>query len=272
MFTNIYPRIVPERVFEIVREKIAENHYGKHDSEVVYLLKNKIRCGYCGKSITSESGTAKNGTVKRYYKCAGRKLASNCHKSVIRKDVLETLVIDTILNVLSNRDTIDNIAELILQAHTKIIAEQSVLNLLIQEKQETQKSIDNLLSAIEKGIITHSTKKRMDELEIHLEDIESKILIEYAKEKTQISQEEIIRYVYTAIKKEPKQMIKMLVKEIVLFDDKIEIYFNFIDKKRPDDFNHQALLFYSDFLDYSKFYKVKEDNALSYVMNISLYG
>ncbi len=272
VFTNIYPRIVPERVFEIVREKIAENHYGKHDSNVVYLLKNKIRCGYCGKPITSESGTAKNGSIKRYYKCAGRKLGSNCHKSVMRKDVLEQLVIDTTLNVLSHYDTIDKIAELILQAHTKIVTEQSVLNILIQEKNEKQKAIDNILTAIEKGIITHSTKKRMDELETRLEDIESKILVERSKEKSQITKEEIMRYIKTAIKKEPKQMIKMLVKEIVLFDDKMEIYFNFIDKKRPDDFDHQAFLFYSDCFDYSKFYKVKEENTSSYLINLALYG
>lgn len=68
VFTNIYPRIVPDNVFSIVRNKLEEMHYGKHDSEAVYLLKGKLICGYCGNSIASESGTTKAGVIKRYYK------------------------------------------------------------------------------------------------------------------------------------------------------------------------------------------------------------
>ena len=41
-------------------------------------------------------------------------------------------------------------------------------------------------------------------------------------------------------------MIRLLVKQIKLYDDKVEIYYNFIDKKRPDDLDHQAFLVYSE--------------------------
>ena len=46
-----------------------------------------------------------------------------------------------------------------------------------------------------------------------------------------ISKEDIIKFISKCIKKEPLQMIKLLVKEIILFDDKVEIYYNYIDKK-----------------------------------------
>ena len=59
IYTELYPRIVPEDIFEMVRVKTEENKYGKHDSEVIYLLKNKLRCGCCGKTMVSESGTTK---------------------------------------------------------------------------------------------------------------------------------------------------------------------------------------------------------------------
>ena len=39
-------------------------------------------------------------------------------------------------------------------------------------------------------------------------------------------------------KKEPRLMIKLLVKEVILYDDKVEIYYNCIDKKGPDDLQH----------------------------------
>ena len=66
IFTNMYPRIVPQEIFDTVKNKLDNNKYGKHKKDVVYLLKNKTRCGYCGKSVVSDSGTSKNGNVMRY--------------------------------------------------------------------------------------------------------------------------------------------------------------------------------------------------------------
>ena len=45
-------------------------------------------------------------------------------------------------------------------------------------------------------------------------------------------------------------MIRLLVKKIVLFDDKIEIYYNYIDKKKPDDIDHQAFSIYREEIEY----------------------
>lgn len=37
------------------------------------------------------------------------------------------------------------------------------------------------------------------------------------------------------------------MKKIILFDDKIEIYFNYIEnRKRPDEEDHQAFSFFSE--------------------------
>lgn len=60
-FDNIYPQIVPPEIYEIVRKKVNDNKYGKTSENVEYLLKNKIICGYCGKSIVGENGTAHTG-------------------------------------------------------------------------------------------------------------------------------------------------------------------------------------------------------------------
>ena len=64
MFDNIYPAIVPKEVYEKVRQKTDTNKYGKRSVEVVYMLRNKMICGYCGKPISAETGTSK--AVKRY--------------------------------------------------------------------------------------------------------------------------------------------------------------------------------------------------------------
>lgn len=246
VYTNIYPRIVPDSVFEIAKAKIAANKTGRHVPDVEYLLKNKVTCGYCGKTIASESGTSKSGKVMRYYKCTGRKRYRACSKAAIRKDVLKRLVIDTTLKVLGNADTLNELAEKIMVANKKRLDDQSILNLLLKEKAEIDRAINNLVGAIEKGILTNSTKTRLEELELQQHELEEKIACEKAKATLRLKKEEIIRYLRTGLKKKPQVMIQLLIKKIVLYDDKVEIYYNYIDNNRPDDFEHQAFSFYTE--------------------------
>ncbi len=39
VFTNIYPKIISNELFETVKSKIESNKYGKHKQDIVYLLK-----------------------------------------------------------------------------------------------------------------------------------------------------------------------------------------------------------------------------------------
>ena len=153
----------------------------------MYLLRNKMKCGYCDKSVTSESGMSRNGTVVRYYKCSTRKKDSTkCHKAPIRKEILEQLIVDATVKVLDNPETIDLVADRVLEAHDKRLRDTAVINILEAERDRIR----------------------------------------------------------NALKKEPRLMIKLLVKEVILYDDKVEIYYNCIDKKRPDDLEHQAFCVY----------------------------
>ena len=97
VFTNMYPQIVPTEVFETVRRKTTKNKYGRRSVEVVYLLRYKVKCGYCGSPISAEIGTARNGNKIRYYKCLGRKHQNGCKKSQVRKEILEKYVLDAII-------------------------------------------------------------------------------------------------------------------------------------------------------------------------------
>ena len=48
IFENMYPAIVPNEIYSKVRNKIDLNKYGKRSVELVYLLRHKLKCGYCG--------------------------------------------------------------------------------------------------------------------------------------------------------------------------------------------------------------------------------
>lgn len=143
--------------------------------------------------------TAKSNTV---YKCGGRKDRNGCTKKTLRKDELGQLIIVTTLNVLDSDDNLSVIADKIMTVYENKLHDQSVLTLLLQEEQATQKAIENLLNAIQQGIITDSTKNRMEESEDKLQTIRQKVkLIDFIRDRPRVQiQNNFLRKVMWTIK------------------------------------------------------------------------
>ncbi len=235
LFTNIYPQIVDSELFEKVKTKILSNKFGKKSESVTYLLKDKIVCGYCGMSIIGENGTARNGERKYYYKCRGRKSKiTDCHKQAIRKDVLEDIVLNSILDELNKPQSFNTIVNGILQEQQRQAQSNTVFNLLKKELRETENAINNIMVAIEKGVITNTTTKRLKELENRQDELQRQILIEQNKSVVLLKESNIRDFYNRALALEPQLLINYLIKQIKLFDDKIEIQFNAPIKVSPD--------------------------------------
>ena len=245
VFDNIYPPIVSKEIFNTVKTKLDNNKYGKHKPGVCYILKNKIICGYCGKPVNSDAGTSKSGKIMRYYKCSGKRINKNCSLDPIRKNVLENIVLDTTLKFLANKETVSAIADRLIAEYEKKLKNQSESNLLNSELNEINRSISNILNAMEKGIITNSTKERLENLEERKTIVSEKLLIENAKEKNILTKNEIIEHILRTVKEKPKPMIDHLIKRIILYNDKVEIYYNYTDRRTPDDESHREFCFYS---------------------------
>lgn len=168
--------------------------------------------------------------------------------------------------MLVNPDSVNFIAEQIIAEREKILKDNSVINILEQERRELTKAIDNILLAIEKGIITNSTKQRLNELEDKLNTVKCKIAVEENETKFILTKQDIIKFLRKAVKNEPKQMLKLLIKKIILYDDKVEIYFNYVDNKEPDDFEHQALSLSTEDMEfYVNDLKYKQQNFMMYL-------
>ena len=240
---NMFPQIVPTDIFEKVRAKVQKNHYGKRSIQVVYLLRNKIKCGYCGQSVNAECGTSQNGEKKYYYKCLGKK-HHRCNKSVIRKDILEKLVLDKIVSELNRPQIMNAIVANLMQIQELQAKEASALNMILKEKRQTDTALNNLMAAIEQGIISNTTNKRLHELESKQEELERQILIEKSKLAVQLPESTVRKFYTDALKAEPKLLIDCLIKEIILYDDKIEIYFNSPIKISPDE--SRGFAFYTE--------------------------
>lgn len=242
IFDNIYPQIVTTATFNLVKEKIKNNQYGKRSTTTVYLLRNKMKCGYCGSNITAESGTSKSGKVKRYYKCIGRKHRNGCKKSMLRKDFLEDFVVHATVSFLTDKANMDNMIKQLLKIQEELSKDNAVVNMLEREKRQCETSLENIMRAVEKGIINNTTGKRMRELEEQLDELNRKLLIEKDKASIKLTEKEIREFFVQALKLEPNLLVSYLVKEIHLFDDKIEIQFNSPINKSPDD--SQGFLLY----------------------------
>ena len=246
VFDNIYPQIVDTETFNVVRSKVMNNQYGKRSDDITYLLKDKIKCGYCGMSITGDNGTSRQGERKYYYKCRGRKHKLNdCHKQAIRKDVLENIVLESVIEQIQKTNYLEYIVNSVMQEQERQAQANIVLNLLLKEQRQTENAIQNIMTAIENGGTTNTVIKRMRELETRQSELEKQIAIEKSKTAVLLTETQIREFYVQALKLEPKLLINYIVKQVILFDDKIQIQFNSPIKISPDDENRRGFSLFS---------------------------
>ena len=226
------PAIVTEELFEKVQQRAASNKKApaKHKAEDEYLLTTKLYCGKCKRFMVGECGTSKgNNKTYRYYKCAGAKKYKDCKKKPVKKEWIEDLVIESIKKIIFNDEVIENIANSLVEAQKK---ENTVLPLLQKDYAEIQKGIDNLVNAIQMGIVTASTKERLESLEKQRTEISIRISQEELRHPT-ITKEEIVfwikrfRELNTNNLSHRRRLIDSFINSIYLYDDKMVITFNY---------------------------------------------
>lgn len=186
------PAIIPHELFERVQMRVEKNRQAPAmaKAEEEYLLTTKLFCGHCGRMMAGESGTGRNGVIHRYYKCGGAKRKLGCHKKAVKKDWIERIAVQyTVQRVLQD--------ELIAQIADKLVelqnTEDDTLPLLRKQLADTNHGIENMLNAIQQGILTSSTKGRLEELEKLRKDLKASIL-QAELERPKYSREDIIEW------------------------------------------------------------------------------
>ena len=76
---------------------------------------------------------------------------------------------------------------------------------------------------------------KLDELEKQADDLDVQILIEENKRLDVIERGKIEKFLNEYVKKTPKQILQTLIQKAVLFDDRIEITYNFTTNPDPDE-------------------------------------
>jgi hypothetical protein len=129
----------------------------------------------------------------------------------------------------------DELIKQLLHLQDVQIAENCMLNVLISEKKKVDNSLNNLVSAIEQGIISNTTGKRLRELEEQQANLEKQILIEGNKIAIKMSESDIREFYESAIDLAPQTLINYLVKEVILYNDKVIVKFNNPLRTSPDN-------------------------------------
>ena len=174
------PRIIPQALFDKVQRapEVNKKSAARHKASEGYLLSTKLYCGYCGAHMCGESGKGRSGTLNRYYKCNNAKYKHACRKKTVKKDWIEQLVIRHTREMVMENDVIEDIASIILRNFQK---ESPAVRALKQRLSETETALNNLLKAIEEGVVTTTTKQRLLELEKVRDEINLKLIKEEMK-------------------------------------------------------------------------------------------
>lgn len=231
---GVIPQIIDAVTFDAVQRRIKKNKRcpASSKSPADFHLTGKLFCGKCGSSMVGDSGTSGTGVTHFYYSCLNKKRKRGCTKKSVKKDWIEKLITDVTINQVLTDENIEYISQKAFEVYEKDRADKSELNSLNSTLKEVQKVIDNIMKAIEQGIITDTTKERL----IDAEERKKNILLSIAKEeikKPPITKEHIKFFLYdikNRVHNSSEQIeviIRTFVNAVYLYDDKLIMTFNF---------------------------------------------
>ncbi len=232
--TDAIPSIVSKELFYKVQERLKQNKRAPASSKgnINFYLTGKLFCGKCGSSMVGDSGTSHTGIPYYYYTCIGKKRRKSCTKKSVTKDRIEQAITDITINQVLTDENIEYISKKAFELYEQERNDQTEINALNDMLKEVQKTIDNIMKAIEQGIITDTTKQHLIEAEDRKRSIQLAISKEEIK-KPPLTQENIRFFLYQMkdriynTEEKIETIIKTFVNAVYLYDDKITITYNF---------------------------------------------
>jgi DNA invertase Pin-like site-specific DNA recombinase len=175
------PQIVDKELFLRVQERLKtkKNPRGRHREYGEYLLTGKLFCGKCGSPMVGQSGTSKLGKLYYYYICNSKADNNACGKKRVRRDWCEREIAEALKYMLSDDKMLNRMADTVIEFGKQYRA-RSDIAILEQQLKAIDKSLSNMASAIEQGIITETTKDRLLELEKEKRRVQNQLLLERA--------------------------------------------------------------------------------------------
>ena len=236
VYSNIYPQLIDERTWQAVQKiRNANKHLPGQKKDIYeFILSGKLICGDCKQKMVGISGTSHTGARHYYYTCLSRpRKRRPCGLHSVGKQYLEDTVIQTTWRFLSVKNTVKQIAETLYQMHERDCRSNFILKSLENQRSAALKATQNLISAIEQGFLTEQTKVRLKELETQISQLDFDIEQEKQRSYTYLTPQMIEDFLNSVISGDIENMeirkviVKVFIREIILYNDKIVITYNF---------------------------------------------
>lgn len=238
------PAIIDVETFEKAQVMLKVNKRAPAHkwTKADYILTEKLFCGCCGDMMVGISGTSKTGAKHHYYGCSRRrgdkKGRGSCTKKNVRKEWIEDLVLRETRILLFDDELMDFIAENTYRYYVEANTDTAYTDALQANLQEVEKSLANLLKAVEAGIFNNTTKTRMDELEEQKRQILASLEVAKLKTGLQLTKDHILFFLLKFRDMDfddiecQKRLIATFVNAVFVYDDRVTITFNYSGDNR----------------------------------------
>ena len=141
-------------------------------------------------------------------------------------------MINATVEMLKSEYNVRYIATSLFNLYKKESENNSALKILVKQREEALKASNNMIKAIEQGIITEQTKTRLKELETTISRLDFEIDAEKQKNYTYLTYEDIENYLRSRVLGNPddidvrKLLVNTFIREILYYPDKIIITYN----------------------------------------------
>lgn len=235
------PAIVDKALFLEVGERLKnkKNPQGRHRENGEYMLTGKLFCGLCGSPMIGVAGTGEHGDMHYYYSCRNHRTGHECPKKNVVRDWLEQVIVDATLDTVLQDGVISWLTDQVMDYQEREANSAQLLSLR-DELAANQKATANVMKAIEAGIITLTTKSRLEELEAEAVRLNNAIIMEEASitkvdRKTVIYWLESFRSGDRNDKAFRHKVIDSFVAAVYLWDDRIRVVFNYSGNRNKVD-------------------------------------
>lgn len=232
---NGIPPIIDKDTFYLAQKRLE--YYKHHRGEAGgrgtakedYLLSGKVFCGHCGEPMVGYSAYGRS-TMYHYYACRGR-VHHRCNKKTIEKTRLEKTVAQITRQKVLEPKVMSAIIDGYMQLQENKKANSAKRQQIKKAIKQTEKAIDNIVTAIADGLASESLKQRL----IDLEHQKTQLSIEYSevRERPKITRQQIQFLFSQAQRKDDeseeeyrKRLIDIFVDSVRLYDDKIVVTYN----------------------------------------------
>lgn len=242
---NAYEPIIDKELFEAVQEKLSKHEALKvgRRAKTLYLLSGIVYCGICGSKLSGHTSSNANSSSLYYYKCSCNNNAVSCDSKSVRKEYLESVVLqklqerffNSILSaqLYSDEISLDATYDKILELNSERMNE---IRVELKELRRIEKQTE---AKLKEAILNEDSELKIEVLSKNLNEIKNNISLLLQERKTNtlskddfenLIDTELIDYLKIDEDRDEKQgFIQNLINRVIVYKDKTKIEFQEIE-------------------------------------------